>query len=108
MITEYKALILVSLFFRAKNIINQHIWSYNNFIKYEIRNILFKSKSINIETPKTFTSAKKSSRIKINGYCLKFIQVLFFKPVIGNTNGKYFYLTPFESRLRNLKFFRNY
>ncbi|MHA1256454.1 MAG: hypothetical protein ACTSPS_12720, partial [Promethearchaeota archaeon] len=85
---EEKWVILKSLF-DEKGLVRQHLDSYNNFIEYEMQEIVSESGEVVPDIP---------------GFKIKFSKIKIGSPKVREADGATMEITPIEARIRELSY----
>uniref|UniRef100_A0A7S2TSD6 DNA-directed RNA polymerase subunit beta n=2 Tax=Lotharella oceanica TaxID=641309 RepID=A0A7S2TSD6_9EUKA len=98
----------ISILYRGNNHILQQIRSFNNFLFFEMQNIINKSRGMIIISQKKYRKYQIYNNVEIDNFSIKLKRIFYTKPTFKELNNeKKKVLTPDISRFKNLNYFCN-
>lgn len=94
---------MINTIYRGNNHILQQIKSFNNFLFFEMQNIMNKSRGIIIISQKKYKKYQIYKNTEKDNFSIKLKRIFYTKPTLKELNEERKILTPDISRFKNLK-----
>nr|BAS01416.1 DNA-directed RNA polymerase II second largest subunit [Lotharella vacuolata] len=95
---------IINTLYRGNNHILQQIKSFNDFLSFQMQNIVNKSRGILIISQQKYKKTQINN-MGMNNFSIKLKRIFYTKPIFKELNGGKKIMTPDISRFKNLNYF---